>query len=402
MSVFDYRARNEGGVQVSGAVVAPSENVAYNILRDKQLYVVTLKERTKSAFMETALSYFNRIKDKEIVVFSRQLSVMVAASVPLVKALKTIVRQTKNINFKVIISDIADEVDGGAKLSISMGRYPRVFSNFFVQMVRSAETTGKLDEILIYLADQAEKDYDLKGKVKSAMIYPVFIISTLIVVGFAMMIFVVPQLLGVLTEGGGELPVTTKALVFISGFLQSYWWAIILGVVVIIASIKLFTRTVFGHAFVDRLKIKVPIFGNIFNSTYIVRFTRSLSTLMASGVPLAQGLEIVADVVGNTVYYDLTKQTIKEVQAGNSITTVFVKSKDVPLMLSQMMSVGEQSGQMDQILTKVADFYTRDLESSLNNLVALMEPVIMIVIGAAVGLLVSAILLPIYNLSSAI
>lgn len=402
MSVFDYKAKDQEGATVEGGVIAPNENIAYNILRDRNLFVILLREQKRSHIVESLLSYFNRVKDKEVVIFSRQLSVMISASVPIVRALRTIVHQTKNDNFKVIISDLADEVDGGAKLSATMARYPRVFSNYFIQMIRSAETTGKLDEILIYLANQAEKDYDLRGKVKGAMIYPIFILSALVVVGALMMIFVMPQLLSVLTEGGAELPTSTKVLIFVSGFFQSWWWALILAVIVIVVAIRMTAQSPGGKKALDKFKIRVPIFGKIFNGTYIVRFTRSLATLLVSGVPLAQGLDIVADVVGNTVYHDLISETVTEVQGGSSITTIFLKSKDVPIMLSQMMIIGEQSGKLDQILEKIAEFYARELENSLRNLVTLIEPIIMVIMGIAVGLLVSAILLPIYNLSNAI
>ncbi len=402
MAIFDYKAKSQEGATINGAVVAPSENVAYNNLRDKNLFVISLNERKKSGALQISLSFLNKIKSKETVVFSRQLSVMISAGVPLVKALKTIVRQTENVNFKVIISDLADEVDGGAKLSTTMARYPKVFTNFFIQMVRSAETTGKLDEILLYLADEAEKDYDLKGKVKGAMIYPIFILSALIVVGALMMIFVVPQLLGVLTAGGGTLPLSTKVLIFVSGAMQKYWWVLVLLVIGLFAGYRMFSRSAVGRRAIDRFIIRVPIFGKIANGTYIVRFSRSLSTLLESGIPLGQALDIVGDVVGNSVYHDLINETITEVQSGNSITTVFLRSKDVPLMLPQMMSVGEQSGRLDLILKKVAEFYARELDNSTRNLVTLIEPIIMIIMGIAVGLLVSAILLPIYNLSSAI
>ncbi|MFH1235849.1 MAG: type II secretion system F family protein, partial [Parcubacteria group bacterium] len=289
MAIYDYRAKDQEGLPAAGAVVAPSENVAYNILRDKNLYVISLRLRARSQITESLLNYFNRVKEKEVVFFSRQLSVMISAGVPLVKALKTIVKQTQNMNFKVIISDIADEVEGGAKLSASLGKYPSVYTNFFTQMVRSAETTGKLDEILLYLADQTEKDYDLKGKVKGALIYPAFILTALVLVGAGMMIFVVPQLIAVLTAGGGELPVSTKMLIFVSNFLQNYWWTIILFIAIIGVMMRFVTRSEQGQLFIDRFKIHMPLFGKIFQSTYIVRFSRSLSTLLVSGVPLGQG-----------------------------------------------------------------------------------------------------------------
>lgn len=401
MAIFDYRAKSTDGETLVGAVVAPTENVAYGLLKEKDLVIITLKERRKIALL-SSLQFLKRVKAKETVIFARQLSTMVSANVPLVKALKTLVRQTRNVNLKVIVSDLADEVDGGAKLSVAMSRYPNVFSNFFVQMVRSAETTGKLDEILIYLADQMEKDYDLIAKLRGALIYPAFIVSGLIAVGVLMMVFVLPQLLSVLEEGGAELPATTKIIIGASNFLQTKWWLLLVVIVGLVVGFRYLIRTDVGRRFVDRAKLKVPIFNAIFIRTYLTRFCRSLSTLLASGVPLAQALDIVADIVGNVIYQSIIRETIKEVEGGNSITLVFNRSRDIPPMLTQMMSVGEQSGRLDQILGKLADFYSRELENLLRNLVTLIEPIVMVLLGIGVAILVAGILLPIYNLSSAI
>lgn len=401
MADYQYKARNNQGDMVSGVVVAPTENIAYGILRDKKLFIVSLKERRRPAFL-AGLSLRGRVKAAEIVIFSRQLSVMISSDVPIVRALRVLVRQTTNKELKAVVSEISDEVDGGAKLSQTLSRYPHVFNNFFVQMVRSAETTGRLDEILQYLADQLEKDYDLKAKARGAMIYPAFIISTLFLVGMGMMMFVLPQITGIFADSDVELPVTTKIFMAMSDFLIGYWWLLIVFGIGAFFGFRFLVSSDKGRKFVDLAKIRAPIIGPIFSRLYLTRYARSLSTLVASGVPLTKSLDIVADVVGNTLYHDLTKETIRRVEGGASITSVYVKSKDIPLMLSQMMSVGEQSGQLDKILEKVADFYSRELENSLANLTALIEPVIMVVIGAAVGLLVSAIILPIYNLSDAI
>ncbi|MFA5135068.1 MAG: type II secretion system F family protein [Patescibacteria group bacterium] len=401
MANYFYKARNNQGEMISGVVVAPTENIAYGILRDKKLFIVSLKERRRPAFL-AGLNLRGRVKSSEIVVFSRQLSVMISSDVPIVRALRVLVRQTTNKELKSVVAEISDEVDGGAKLSQTLSRYPHVFNNFFVQMVRSAETTGRLDEILQYLADQLEKDYDLKAKARGAMIYPAFIVSALLLVGVGMMMFVLPQITGIFAESDVPLPITTRAFMALSDFLIGYWWLLIVLGIGAFFGFRFMISSPQGRKFYDLAKIRTPIIGPIFNRLYLTRFSRSLSTLVASGVPLTKSLTIVADVVGNTLYHDLTKETINRVEGGASITTVFVQSKDIPLMLSQMMSVGEQSGQLDKILGKVADFYSRELENSLQNLTALIEPVIMVVIGIAVGLLVSAIILPIYNLSSTI
>jgi len=401
MATFNYKAKDREGGSLSGTVVAPTEIVAYGILKDKNLILLSLKESRKVS-LRVSLEALKRVKPKEVVIFGRQLSVMISAGVPIVKALKVLARQTANDNFRMIISDVADEIDGGAKLSTALSRYPRVFSNFFIYMIRSAETTGKLDEILNYLADQMEKDYDLRAKVRGALIYPVFILSGIFVVGLAMMIFVIPQLMSVLTSGGGKLPFTTQLLITASNFSKGYWWLIILSIGLLYLGFRSYNRSKSGRRVIDLLKLKAPVFGQIFQKTSLSRFAQSLSTLILSGVPLTRSLEIVADVIGNVIYKELILETIKEVESGNSITTVFVRSKHVPLMLSQMMSVGEQSGRLDQVLEKLANFYGRELENLLKNLVNLIEPIIMVLLGIAVGFLVSAIILPIYNLSSSI
>jgi len=401
MAEFSYKARRQDGGEVSGVVIAPNENVAYGILRDKRLTIVSLREHHQMKFL-SGLKFGSGVKARDIVIFARQLSVMISSNVPIVRALKVLVRQTDNISLKTVISDIDDEVDGGAKLSQSMGRYPKVFNNYFVQMVRSAETTGRLDEILEYLADQSEKDYDMKAKARGAMIYPAFIMGAFGLVGVGMMMFVLPQITGIFAESGAQLPVTTRIFMGISDLLLKFWWLLLVLLIGFGVGGRFFSQTEQGRHFIDRQKLRLPIVGPIFVRLYVSRFCRALSTLLTSGVPLTHSLDIVADLVGNTLYHDLTRKTIKQVEAGASITSVYITSKDMPLMLSQMMSVGEQSGQLDKILIKVSDFYSRELENSLANLTTLIEPIIMIILGVAVGFLVSAIIMPMYNLSQVI
>jgi type IV pilus assembly protein PilC len=374
--------------------------VAASVLSDKGFIILSLEESKKGS-MEIDLPFLNRIKVKDIVVFSRQLSVMASATVPIVQALRILTEQTKNPRMKKIVAEIGDEVDGGAKLSQALAKYPKVFSDFFISMVRSGETSGKLDDVLNYLADQQERDYDLQSKIKGAMIYPAFIVTGLVIVGFLMSIFVLPKLTAILTESGTELPVTTKALIWGSNFMKSYWWAVLL----------LMVGSFFGFRFLtggggplkhqwDYIKLKLPVFGGLFQRIYIVRITRSLSTLIKGGVPLVTALKIAADVVGNFVYEDLLRKTVKEVEDGRSIASLMLESQEVPAMVSQMMRVGEETGKLDQILEKLTGFYSRELENMVANLVTLIEPLIMMVMGVAVGFVVVSIILPMYNLSA--
>jgi len=402
MAVFDYRARDSDTQPINGAVVAPSENVAYDTLKERGLTIISLEERKEGKLMKNPLNLFNHVKTKELVIFARQLAVMINANVPIVRSLKILVRQTENVKFKIILSDVLDEVEGGAKLSAALSKHQNVFNNFFIFMVKSGETTGKLDEVLEYLATQKEKDYDLISKVRGAMTYPIVLLGAVVVVGFGLVLFVLPSLLAVFEEGGATLPLPTRILIGFVDFVTGYWWLIFLIVIVLVVGFSVFKKTKRGKRIWDLIKIKTPIAGPIFKKLYLSRMARSIATLLTAGVPISRALEITGDVVSNTVYKEIITETIVEVEGGNSITTAFVKSKYVPLMMSQMMAVGEQSGRMDQILGKVADFFDRELENVIANLVTLMEPVILLAMGGAVGFLVAAILLPIYNLSSAI
>ncbi len=401
MAIYDYRAKNETGQTVVGAVVAPTDAVAYDTLREKNLTIISLKERKKSAQL-FGTDVFNRVSVKEQVIFARQLSVMISANVPIVRALRILVRQTKNVHFKMILSDILDEVDGGAKFSAALARYPQVFNTFFVSMIRSGETTGKLDETLVYLADQKEKDYGVISRVRGAFIYPAVILFAVLAVGIVMVVFVLPKLMEIFLQSATELPFTTKALIAFSDFVRFRWYFVLLIIAGIVAAFIAWRRTPGGRRALDLIKLKVPVAGNIFTMIYLSRMSRALSTLLASGVPISQALAITSEVVGNQTYQKILQATIRDVEDGNSITTQFMKSKSVPLMLSQMMSVGEQSGKMDLVLFKVAQFYENELDGMVRNLVALIEPIILLIMGVGVGFLVSSILMPIYNVSNAI
>lgn len=400
--IFEYQAKDMNGQTRRGVVEAPSLTLAADILKEKKLIIVSLKEKRKRVVFVSSFNIFGRIPMKELVIFSRQISVMINSGVPLVRALRILLGQTSNINFKVIIADIADEVEGGAKLSTALARYSKTFDNFFVQMIRSGETTGKLDETLNYLADQKEKDYDFRNKIRGSMIYPVFVLSSLFVVGAVMMIYVIPRLTTVLQETATELPWSTRTLIAVSNFFQQNWWFVLLVFIGLVIFLVLYRQTSVGRRAIDLLKLRVPIMGTIYKRIYLTRFGRSLSTLLSSGIPLSQSLPIVADIVGNAVYKEVIMRATEEVEQGNSVAAAFLDSKEVPLMVPQMMRVGEQTGKLDQVLGKIADFYSREAEALVGNLVTLIEPIIMIILGLVVGVLIAAILLPMYNLSTSI
>jgi len=402
MSIFSYKAENEDGRIVEGMVDAVSAETVANLLSEKGLAVISIIEKDTGKLSDTINSIISRVKVRDLVIFFRQLSVMIKANLPIVRALNILVKQTRNQYFKVVIAGIADEVDGGAKLSDSMSSFPAVFGNFYINVIRSGETSGRLSEVIDYLADQQEKDYDLQSRIKGAMIYPAFIVVGLLGVGFILMTFVVPQMTGMLLEAGVDLPLATRILIGLSSFLRGFWWLIAIVIVFGGGGLFYFVRqTESGIRMLDSLKLKSPIFGKIFQKIYIVRISRSLSTLIRGGVPIARALEVVREIVGNRIYRDILDSAIEGVDEGNSLSESLAPHKEMPIMVSQMMSVGEETGRIDEVLEKMTDFYSREIDASVTNLSTLIEPFIMVILGVGIGVFVAAIIMPMWQLSAA-
>ena len=401
---FVYRVKTLDGGTLEGTVEAPSEHSAAEALSRKDYILLSLQEKkARGLKMETAIPFLDRVRSKDMVLFSRQLSVMVLAGVPLVRALEVMVLQTTSKALKKMVLEIATNVRGGVRLSSALANYPDVFDNFYVNMVRTGETSGKLDDVLNYLADEQEKSYDLASKISGAMIYPAFILFAVAVVMFVMMTFVVPKLTSVLSESGVALPLPTKIMIDVATFLSHSWVIIIILVVFLVVSVPLWIRkSKFGRYSWDLIRLRLPVLGNLFQKVYIVRFTRSLSTLLVGGVPINLALKIVAEVVENSVYRNLILKTSKSVEDGYSISTVFATSREIPQMLSQIMVIGEQTGQLDSVLDRMANFYAREIENILGRLTTLLEPLIIVFLGIVVAGIVSAVIMPMYNLASAI
>lgn len=399
MGNFHYRAKDGEGRTLEGVVEAPNQQAAEQVLREKKLLIISILEERKKVYLKLSMNILSRVKARDLVLFSRQLSVMESANVPLVRALRILTHQTDSVHFKVVISQIADDVEGGARLSRALARHPKVFSSYFIHMLTSGETTGKLDEVLNVLADQLEKDYDLRSRLRGSMIYPGFIFSTLIVIGTVMMIFVVPKFSEILLQGGQALPLPTRILIGISNFLNQQWWLLLILIIGLIGGLVLFRRTEMGKRTWDELKLRLPVFGKIFQRIYLTRLTQSLSGLIQSGVPLTQALRITAEIVGNEAYRSVTLKTVKEVEVGNSIANLYAKDRNTPPMVAHMMRVGEETGRLDFVLERLSKFYNREVENAVKNLMTLLEPIIFLILGAGAAVLVVGILLPIYQMS---
>jgi len=400
---FQYKAKNPRNETVQGTIEADSESRAADQLLGRELIVISLKEMQSG---NGALGFFKnfseRVSKKDLAILLRQLSILISAAVPLVQALRILSEQATNPGLKTALADIVTDVEGGTKLSNSLERYGRIFSDYFVNMVKSGETSGRLDEILNYLADQQEKDYELQSKITGAMAYPIFIMGIMGVAAIVMMTFVLPKMLAMFTELGPDvvLPITTRILIATSNFSQKFWWLIIIGVIGGFIAFRAYVKTPAGKRVYDFVKLKLPVFGDLLRYVYLIRFSRSLNTILVGGVTIPVGLKIVKSVIGNAVFEDLITETLKEVEDGNPISTVFMKSKEIPSMVSQMLSVGEQTGRLDDVLDKITQFYVREVNATIETTIKLIEPAIMVVLGLGVGVIVSGILLPMYTLTS--
>jgi len=399
MPIFKYSAEDQNGKNRRGTLVGLSESEAFSRIRKRDLNPIEVLDITDSFEGKFSL-LISPIKTKDLVIFSRQFSVMISASVTVSESLLILVDQTDNLSLKNMISEIAFEVDSGSFLSDAFAKRPKIFSDFFINIIRSGESSGKLDEVLNYLADEMEKSYDMAAKIKGAMIYPIFILVALVGVAIVLMLYVIPNLTSMLTESGAELPFATRIVIGVSTFLQHYIILILVFFIGLGFLIRLYLKTYGGKRNVDILKLKMPVFGKLFQYIYLMRFTRSLATLLKGGVTITRSLEITAEVVGNTIYRELILETLEAINDGNSLAVVMDNSSYIPKMVPQMIAVGEKTGKIDIVLDRITEFYSRESSNMLDNLSKLMEPLIMVVMGIGVGIMVAAIILPMYNMAS--
>jgi type II secretory pathway component PulF len=398
---FIYQARTKAGDFKKGLVTAASQSKAEQLLSDNGLIIISLKEEHESWTNKLDI-FSNRVSYKDLVLFSRQFSTLVAARVPIVQSLRILESQVSNKGLIKITKSLVSSVESGESLSLALSKHPRVFGNIYISLVKSGEASGQVAESLNYLADQLEKDYDLRSRVKSAMTYPAFVLSALVVVGVLMFKFVLPNLVSVLKEQNAELPFVSKLLIGFTDFFEVYWWLVLLGLAGIAIGVRLYVQTESGRYVWDRLKMRLPIIGQVLEKIYLARFSRNLATLVSGGIPIIQSLRIISEIINNVIYRDILLEAAQQVTNGKSISDSLAHHKEFPPLVTQMVRVGEQTAQLDSILLKLAVFYEKEVDAKVSTLSSLLEPIIMLILGLGVGILVAGVLLPIYNLASAV
>lgn len=398
---FLYQARNKSGELKKGLVTAATQTKAEQLLTDNGLIIISLDLQHESILNKLDV-FSNRVNYKDLVLFSRQFSTLVAARVPIVQALRILESQVSSKGLANISKSLVQSVESGESLSLALAKHPKVFGNIYVSLVKSGEASGQVAESLSYLADQLEKDYDLRSRVKSAMTYPAFVLSALVVVGILMFKFVLPNLVSVLKEQQAELPLVSKILIGFTDFFDVYWWVVILFLAFVAAGFRFYIQTEGGRYVWDKVKMQIPIIGQVLDKIYLARFARNLSTLVAGGIPIIKALQIISDIINNVIYRDILLEAAQQVTNGKSISDSLARHKEFPPLVTQMVRVGEETAQLDTILIKLAVFYEKEVDAKVSTLSSLLEPIIMLILGLGVGVLVAGVLLPIYNLASAV
>lgn len=402
---FTYTAKDSDGKQITGTLTATSKNHALETLRKRGLSPITVKSSAaaKSGMnMSIKLPTSRKIKPKAMVVFTRQFSTMISAGVPMLRSLTTLKEQAGSPVLKEVLDKVIADVQGGAQLSDSLAKHPKAFSEVYVNMVRAGEAGGILDQILNRLATQVEKDASIKGKFKSAMVYPVVV--TLVAVGAVgfLMVGVVPKLASILEGAGGQLPIQTKIILAMSTFLTTKWYVIIAALVLTVFAFKRFTANPKGKYAFHKFLLRIPVFGNIILKVNVARFARTFSSLMAAGVTVIDALEITAGALTNLVVRKALTDSVQSIKNGANIAESLGQSKVLPAIIIQMTAVGEETGKIGEVLDKVAEFYEEEVDQITSGLSSIIEPVLIVGLGGIVGFIVMSVLGPILSIQGTV
>lgn len=399
---YKYTGRTKAGELQTGNIDAANREAALNILSQHDLFVLEIAQSAEGHWYDSLASHFNRVKSKDLVVFTRQFATLLESKIALSDSLRTLYKQSSNPRLKEVIFDLSSDIEAGLSLSQALDKYPAVFSEFYVNMIRSAEVTGRMDEVMVFLADYLEKEYGLVARVRNALIYPVVVIVLFFLVAALMVVVVLPAIAPIFEESNVALPIFTQVLLTAAKFLAKWWWAGAFFLIVLGLFLADYIRTPEGRAVMDEAKTRLPVIGNMLKKLYTARLSEAISVLIQGGIPATQAVEIASHTVGNAIYRDLLHEVAERINAGELMSQALSRNPlYFPPILTQMTAVGESTGRLEEVLKKVSKFYTQEVDSVVANLVELIQPALMVGIGLMVGLLFAAILLPLYDLAKA-
>ncbi|MDO8493456.1 MAG: type II secretion system F family protein [bacterium] len=400
--LFKYKATTKDGEERNGSIDAISVDVAIGALQKRALIVISVESGEAGDLLKRFLAMFDSVKTKDVVILSRQLATLFEAKVSVLDTFKLLSSETENPVLRKKLSEVTDDIQSGIPISAAMGKHSAVFSPFYVSLIRSGEESGKLSESFNYLADYLERQYAIVSKVKGALIYPAFVVVSFIVVMVLMLVMVIPRLADILKETGQAIPLYTKFVLWLSSLFVNYGIFILILFIIGCVGLWRFMLTDAGKAIFNSVQLKVPYVGTLYRRFYLSRIADNMDTLITAGVSMVRSLEVTADVVGNDIYKKVLTDAIAGVKGGNPLSSIFSQSKDVPKIMAQMTKIGEETGNLGFVLKTMARFYKREVDTAIDTLIALIEPMMIIFLGVAVGLLLVSVLGPIYNITAGI
>ena len=399
--IFKYKAIDSTGQSKEGTIEAVSIEVAISSLQKRDLVLSSFNPVDDKSFLESKISLFDRVSTKDIVILSRQMATLFESQVSALRVFELLASQTEKPGLRSKLAEVASDLQAGNTISEALAKHPDVFSDFYVNMVKSGEESGKLDQTLLYLADYLDRTHEVTSKVKGALIYPAFIVFTFAAVMVLMMTVVIPKISGILSESGQDIPIYTKVVLGISNFFVDY--GIFLAIILVIGGFLFwrYSRTKAGKYTIDRFKITLPGAQVLYRKLYLSRIADNMNVMLISGIPIVRGLELTAKIVDNKIYEDILNQATEDVKTGSSISDAMMKSREIPGIFIAMIKIGEETGQLGNILKTLAAFYRREVINAVDSLVGLIEPIMIVFLGFAVAFLLASVLIPIYNISSA-
>lgn len=400
--LFKYKAVDEEGGSKSGDIDAPNKDMAISGLQRRGLVVISIKEEGEKKDLFSS-SFFERISMKDVVVLSRQIATLFDAQVSALKSFSMLAANASNKLLARKLTQVVDDLQAGVSISGALAKHPDMFSDFYVNMVKVGEETGKLNQVFLHLASYLDRQYTLTSKTRNALIYPAFVVFTFFVVMGLMFVVVIPKLSSIILDAGQTIPIYTKVVIALSNFFVNYGFIVI--IFLVLAGIWLWrlSSTERGKTYLDGTKLSIPLIGNLYKKLYLSRVSDNMETMLSSGVPIVRAIDITSDVVGSLVYKNVLKDAADSVKSGLALSAAFERHPDqMPGLMVQMVKVGEETGALGSILKNLTEFYKREVDDAIDTLVGMIEPVMIVVLGLGVGLLLVSVLMPIYNLAGGI
>ena len=397
---FKYKAVTDTGEQKEGVIEAQTKDLAIAALQRRGFIITSIMEEGEKTGLQ--MTIFESVPLKDVVLMSRQISTLFEAQVSALKAFSLIATNAENDLLRKTLNQVVDDIQAGSSISGALSKHPKVFSDFYVNMVKAGEESGKLNQTFAYLADYLDREYELTSKTKNALIYPAFVVTVFFIVMILMFIVVIPELSSVIETSGAAIPIYTQIVLGLSSFLIHYGIFILIILIVIFGYLGYMATTESGKNYLDRLKVSIPVIGPLFTKVYLSRIADNLDTMISSGIPIVRAIEITGTVTGNRVYEGILNDAVEMVKSGSALSDAFGKHPEIPQIMVQMVKVGEETGALSTILKTLAHFYKREVDDAVDTLVGLIEPIMIVGLGIGVGVLLASVLVPIYNIASSI